>query len=153
MRADDDIASCGHRLDRLADEGTQLVASRRERLSGERRRKSADDCHSGGAGRAELIEHPPQQRFPLLGVRDQFRRRAGSLSGGRNNLLVDVAESQLVRHKPRHVVATRTVAVGDADERPSHAVDVTPRPERSSTAPAIALRSDLWIAILASDST
>jgi hypothetical protein len=131
--ADHDVTFCRHRLDRVCDEAAQLIASWRRQLVGYGRGKTSGSHHCGRSGRAELIEDAPQQRLPLLGVRDELRRGAGPVCRRRNDLLVDVAEPELIRHEPRHVVAARSVAMRDADQRPLHALDVTPLTEQWST--------------------
>src|SRR5439155_4115968 len=131
---DHDVALRSHRLDRLSDEAAQLVASWRRPFGEYGRRNPSSSHHRGGSGRAELVEHAAKQRLSLLGVCDEPRGRAGSLSRRRNDLLVDVPEAQLHRHKPRYILATGSIAMRDANERPWHANDVTPLPEHRSNA-------------------
>ena len=118
--SDDDAASRANRLDRLEDEATQLVASRRPRLSRNGRLGAGESRHSGSAGGAELFEHPPQQRRSLLGVGNDVGRCPSSLSRGRNDVLIDVAQSELIRDKSGHFVAAGAIAMRDADQRPRH---------------------------------
>jgi hypothetical protein len=123
---DHDVTLCSNRLDRISNEAAQLVASWGRPFGKYRRGHTTSSHHGGCSGRAELVEDAPKQRLSMLGVCNEPRRRAGSLSGRRNDLLVDVSEPQLIRHEPRHVVATCSIAMRDANERPWHAIDVTP---------------------------
>jgi hypothetical protein len=56
----------------------------------------------------------------LLGVGNDVGRCPSPLSRGRDDVLIDVAQSELIRDKSGHFVAAGTIAMRDADQRPRH---------------------------------
>ncbi len=124
MGADDDGSGVGRSLDRVTDEGAQLVAPWWLRF--DRGGWSSSHGHRSCAGFAQLIQHAPDQRLPMFDVGHRRWADTGSARRVRDDVLADVRKLEPTRDEPRNLVAAGAVRARDTDDGSGHAADVTP---------------------------